>query len=1120
MCMKTRMHFVIPAILSVLLFVVAPSNEVFAQKKKDSPKIDTLKSSEFGGLKFRSIGPAFTSGRIADFAVNPNNHAEYYVAVASGHIWKTTNSGTTWQPIFDNYGSYSIGCIVMDPNNPYILWTGTGENNHQRALGYGDGVYKSTDGGKSWKHMGLKDSRQIGMIAIDPRNSDVVYVAAEGSVWGPGGERGLYKTIDGGKTWNKVLNISENTGVNNVIMDPRNPEVLYTTTEQRRRHVYTKIGGGPESAIYKSTDAGATWNKLTSGLPSADMGGIGIAISSVNPDYVFAIIEAAGDAGGFYRSTNRGASWTKMSDHASSGQYYNEIYCDPVDLDIVYSMETVSQMTTDGGKTWKSLGLKSRHVDDHAIWIDPGNNKHFMIGGDGGIYETWDGGEEYHFKCNLPVTQFYRVNVDNSEPFYYVYGGTQDNNSMGGPSRNTSDYGVVNDEWFITNGGDGFWTAVDPTDPNIVYAEAQYGNMVRYDRRSAEAIDIRPEPRKGEETYKWNWNAPLVLSKHNPHRLYCAANKVFRSDDRGNTWEVISDDLTTGIDRNTWKVMDKYWSVDAVAKDISTSQFGTIVSFDESPLKENYIAIGTDDGLIQVTEDGKTWRKISSFPGVPEYTYVSDILLDRYNEQVIYASFDNILRDDFKPYLLKSTDKGKTWTSISANLPVNGTVHTIVQDHVNADLLFVGTEFGVFFTIDGGKIWTQLKSGISVNCIKDMVIQERENDLVVATFGRGFYILEDYTPLRNYKRDIVDKMKTAKAGESEKGAAEKGVAEKSPDKTTGHIFEIKDALLFTQTGGKYGQGSTYYAAKNPEFGAVFTYYLKDVPKTLKEIRKEKEKDLFKKGEPMPQPTVEELRAEENEIAPHLIFDISDENGNIIRQLYTSPSDGMSRQVWDLTYPGTRPLRKNNKFDPLRSSGSSIMVMPGTYNVTMSLYAGGETKQLAGPVAFKAKVLNNTTLPAADRKALVDYQREVAEVSGKVMGAENYAEELSQNLNTMLQAVHQTPSASPELKNDLINAVKEIDEILFLFNGTEPKASKEEVPPAQVPVMDRLSNIIYSHYSSTSAPTSTHLRSLEIIHEEFPAIYARLKDLGENKMPVLMKEMDKAGVPYTPGKLSW
>ncbi|MFZ4564359.1 MAG: VPS10 domain-containing protein, partial [Bacteroidales bacterium] len=449
-------------------------------KEKDKPKEDSVYNSGLvGGLKFRSIGPAFCSGRIADFAVNPKNHSEWFVAVASGHVWKTENNGTTFEPVFDNNGTYSIGCVVIDPNNTNVVWVGSGENNHQRSLGYGNGVYKSSDNGKSWKNMGLKDSRQVGKILIDPRNSDVVYVAAEGSVWGPGGDRGLYKTTDGGKTWKKVLEISENTGVNNVMLDPRNPDVLYASSEQRRRHVFTKIGGGPETAIYKSVNAGESWDKLTSGLPGADMGGIGLAISPVNPDVLYAIIESTPDAKGFYRSTDRGASWQKMSDHAAQGQYYNEIYCDPKDVDKVYSVETISQYTEDGGKTWRQVGNNKRHVDDHAMWIDPDDTKHFFIGSDGGAYESFDGGKEFIFKSNLPVVQFYRVQVDNSTPFYYVYGGTQDNNSMGGPSRNTAGAGVLTDDWFNTNGGDGFWSQIDPVDPNIVYAESQYGGMVR-----------------------------------------------------------------------------------------------------------------------------------------------------------------------------------------------------------------------------------------------------------------------------------------------------------------------------------------------------------------------------------------------------------------------------------------------------------------------------------------------------------------------------------------------------------------------------------------------------------------------------------------------------------------
>lgn len=541
--------------LLTLVFFVSQVSFASA-KKKDDKKNDTIKSSVVSGLKFRSIGPAFASGRIADFAVNPENTSEYYVAVASGHIWKTNNNGTTFKPVFDNFGVYSIGCLAMDPDNPNVVWAGTGENNHQRALGYGNGVYKTMDGGKSWKNMGLKESRQIGMIAIDPRDCDIVFVAAEGSAWGPGGDRGLYKTKDGGENWKKVLEISENTGVNNVIIDPRDPDIMYATSEQRRRHVHTKIGGGPETAFYKSTDGGETWRKIKKGLPGVDKGGMGLAISPVDPDVLYLIIEAAMDKGGFYRSNDRGESWSKMSDHNASGQYYNEIFCDPVDVDKVYSMETISKVTDDGGKTWKRIGNNKRHVDDHAMWIDPKYTQHFMIGTDGGVYESFDGGKNFIHKTNLPVIQFYRVNVDNTKPFYWVYGGTQDNNSMGGPSQNTKRGGVPSSEWKVTLGGDGFWQAIDPENPDIVYSEYQYGNIYRYDKKSGENLKIKPVPRKDEETYKWNWNTPFILSPHSNTRLYIAANNVFRSDVRGNSWEVISVDITSINYRHTRPVID------------------------------------------------------------------------------------------------------------------------------------------------------------------------------------------------------------------------------------------------------------------------------------------------------------------------------------------------------------------------------------------------------------------------------------------------------------------------------------------------------------------------------------------------------------------------------------
>ncbi|MBI9036845.1 MAG: hypothetical protein JEY97_01815 [Bacteroidales bacterium] len=1083
------------SIFLMFIFIIA-SQSLEANKKKDKNKQanDTIKSSVISGLKFRSIGPAMASGRIADFAVNPDNPSEYYVAVASGNVWKTTNSGTTWNPIFDNYGSYSTGCITMDPNNHNIIWLGTGENNHQRALGYGDGVYKTVDGGKKWKNMGLKESRQIGKIIVDPQNSDVVYVAAEGSAWGPGGERGLYKTSDGGKTWEKVLDISEHTGISSLVMDPQNPDILYAASEQRRRHVHTKIGGGPESAIHKTTDGGKTWRKLKSGLPDGDVGGIGLAISPVDPDIIYAIIEAGEKSGGFFRSIDRGESWEKMSDHSSSGQYYTEIYCDPVDVDKVYSVETISQVTEDGGNTWKSLGNNNRHVDDHALWIDPYDTNHFLIGGDGGIYETFDGGKNYLYKSNLPVTQFYRVAVDNSEPFYWVYGGTQDNSSMGGPSQSLSSEGVTSADWIVTLGGDGFWQAIDPGNPDIVYSEYQYGNVYRYDKKSGESLSIKPQPRKDEDTYKWNWNTPFIISPHSNTRLYMAANKVFKSDDRGHSWEVISDDLTSKTDRNTWPVMDRYWGVDAVVKDVSTSLYGTIISLSESPVKEGLIFAGTDDGVIQVTDDdGKTWTKIDKFPGIPEYTYVSDILPSKFDENVVYASFDNLKRDDFTPYILKSEDKGKTWKSISSNLPENGTVHTLEQDFINPDLLFAGTEFGVFFSVDDGKIWTQLKSGIPTIAVKDIAIQERENDLVLATFGRGFYILDDYSPLREINKEFLEK--------------------------EANIFPIADALMYVKKRGKYGQGSTRYAAKNPDFGATFTYYIKESPKTLKQERKESEKELIKDKKPIPIPAMDELRAEENEVPPYLIFTITDENANEIRKIHKKISKGINRTSWNLRYPGVHPTRlKNDKFDPIASEGDYMYVMPGKYYVSLAQCVRGEETELVGPVEFEAVVLNNTTLPAEDRSELVAFQGKVAKLIKAVRGAYNLSNDLMEKTQFIKQAILKSPDINPELMKKANKIESELDGILWDFSGQQPKASREENWPAKPSINERLNSMAYAHWRSTSAVTKTQKDTYEIISEEFPPLLEKLKEINNVELKQLEKEIEKAGVPYTPGRV--
>jgi len=1077
----------------MLLIFLASFTTAEAKKKKEETKSDTLKSSTFSGLKWRSIGPAFTSGRIADFAVNPENPAIYFVATASGGIWKTINDGITFKPVFDNYGAYSIGAIAMDPNNYNVIWAGTGENNHQRAIGYGNGIYKSSDGGKSWKNMGLKDSRQIGKILIDPRNSAVVYVAAEGSIWGPNEERGVFKTTDGGQTWEKVLFISENTGVANMCFEPGNPDVIYAGAEQRRRRQFTKIGGGPESAFYKTTDGGKTWNKLEKGIPKVDKGGMAVAVSPVNPNIVYVMFEAT-EKGGFYRSTDRGASFKKMSDHYSSGQYYSEIYCDPVDPDKVYSLETISKYTLDGGKTWKNIGNNKRHVDDHALWIDPNHTEHFMIGGDGGVYESYDGGKTYIFKTTLPVTQFYRVNVDNTEPFYWIYGGTQDNNSLGGPTRNTKRGGVTSCEWVTTLGGDGFWQASEPDNPDIVYSAYQYGNIYRYDRKSGERIKIKPSPKEGELTFRWNWDAPFILSHFSPTTLYMAANKLFKSTDRGNTWTEISGDLTRDEDRNQFKVMGKYWPSSAVAKDVSTSQWGTVVSLAESPLKQGLLFVGTDDGVIQVTDDdGKTWTKTTSFPGVPEYTFVSDIYPSSFDENVVFASFNNTKSDDFKPYVLKSSDKGKTWTSIAGNLPENGPVHSIMQDPVKKDLLFVGTEFTFFFSEDGGKTWVKLAGGLPSIPVRDMVVQKQWNDIAIATFGRGFYILDDYTPLRH-------------------------ISAKTLNDTAGIIFPVRDALMYIQQGDRYGTGSAIYQAPNPPFGATFTYYVKDVPKTLKSQRLKKEKELFKKGKPIPQPTKEELDAEKHETGPYLVFNIKDKSGEIVRKLYKNASKGVNRITWDLRYKNTGPVTlKGDKYVPTNKGGSGMLALPGDYTVEMRIFHNGEEKLLAGPTRFTAKVLDNTTLPEKDRNELVAFQDKVAELYRVISGAEKYYNELEKKTAYIRQAIQQTNGATLDMKNKAAKVREELDAVEYMFEGTPAKASAEEVPPEPVPLSQRLQEIVWGMWQSTSAPTSTMKMNYEILVKKVPTALDKLHAIGK-QLDELNNELDKLKAPYTPGRI--
>jgi photosystem II stability/assembly factor-like uncharacterized protein len=1058
-----------------------------------------LKPETFTGLELRLIGPAVNSGRVIDLAVHPAQPATWYVAVACGGVWKTVNAGNTFTPVFDQQGQYSIGCVTVDPKNPLVVWVGTGENNSQRSVGYGDGVYKSEDAGKTWTNMGLKASEHIGKVVLDPRDPDVVYVAAQGPLWADGGDRGLYKSVNGGKDWKKVLEISPRTGVSDLWYDPRDPDVLYAAAYQRRRHVWAMVDGGPESAIYKSVDAGATWKKLTSGLPKEDMGRIGLAVSPVDPDVVYAVIEAANKAGGTYRSTDAGASWEKRNDYVSpSAQYYNELIPDPKDVDRVYSMDTWMMVTVDGGKTWKRVGERYKHVDNHALWIDPQDPRHLLAGCDGGLYDSFDRGVNWRFFGNLPVTQFYKVGLDEATPFYNVYGGTQDNNSLGGPSRTINQHGIMNQDWFITTGGDGYQTRVDPTDPDVVYAMSQYGGLVRYDRRNRETVDIQPQPGADNAPLRWNWDSPLILSPHLHTRLYFAANRLFRSDDRGDTWQAVSPDLTRQLDRNKLKLMGRVWSVDAVAKNASTSLYGNIVAVEESPLKEGLLFVGTDDGLIQVSEDGgKAWRRLERFPGIPELSYVSRVTPSRFDVNTVYATFENHKQADFKPYVLKSTDLGRTWTPITANLPENGPVWVLAEDPVDRDLLFVGTEFGVFFTNDGGRKWVQLKGGMPPICVKDLAIQKRENDLVVATFGRGFYVLDDYSALRTADPALL-------ARESA-------------------LFPVRAAWAYMEAypvgdPGKSQQGDGFYTAANPPFGAVFTYYLRDELKSKKDARHVAEKEAAKKGGDSFYPPWDALRAEAREEDPTIVLTVTDEVGNVVRRVTGPVGAGFHRVAWDLRYPAANPtsLAKPAELSPWDRGPSGPLAAPGEYQVTLAKRVEGRVTPLAGPVKFQVVALGTSALPPADRAATLAFQRRIARLQRAVLGAVRSADEAQERIDHLKKALLDTPGADAGLADQARALEARLKDLQVALSGDPVLgAANEPVPPA---VQDRVSQVVGGAWYSTSAPTRTHQQCYDIAAAQFAPVLEKLRALVEVDLRGLETKAEQAGAPWTPGRV--
>ena len=1046
--MKTNLLILI---LSFYLF----NYDLISQKNN----YQTSKASIFENINVRNIGPAKVSGRITKVIKDYTNSNIWYVTTASGNVWKTLNSGTTWIPIFEHYGSYSIGTISMDPKNPNILWLGTGENNSQRSVGFGDGIYKSVNGGKTWENMGLKTSEHIAKIIIDPNDSDNIYVASQGPLWRSGGERGLYNSSDGGKNWKRVLHISENTGISDVVMDHTN-NILYASTYQRRRHFGILVAGGSEGGIFKSIDKGKTWKKLKNGLPSGDIGRIGLAISPQKENVVYALITAKKETKGFYRSDNFGETWKKMSDYqVVDSQYYVEIFPDPHQFDKIYSVDMRSYVTEDGGKTFNRIPEDKKHVDSHDVIFDINDPNYIMISCDGGIYESFDKMKTWRFIDNLPIIQLYRVGIDNSKPFYNVYGGTQDNDSFGGPSRTKNRSGIRNSDWFVTTGGDGFQVRVDPKNPDIIYTMSQYAGIMRYDKSNGEKIGIKPQPEINEAAFRWNWDSPLIISPHNSNRLYFAANYLFQSDNKGDSWKKISTDLTRNEDRNKKKVMGKVWSVDAIFKNVFTSPLGTIVALDESTLSEGFIIVGTDDGLVQITRDnGTTWKKHENFPGVPAKAYVTDVLASKHDMNTIYVSFNYHKYGDFKPYLIVTKDGGKSWKSISNNIPKNNFVWTIVEDHINPNLLFIGTEFGMFYSINAGNSWNEFKN-IPTIPIRDLEIQKEEDDLVAASFGRGFFIVDDYSPIREFSTDILSK--------------------------EGHLFSIKDVMQYIVTAPeKTATGHNFFSSPNPPYGLKLSYYIKNDLKNKYEKRIEVENYKFKKGETINYPTKKDLEEEAKEKSPKTLLTILSEDGKVIRRITGKNKKGYHENYWDLRTYSHRNIEEEEEF-------SGPLVPPGKYFVQLEKFENNIFTTLSKKFPFNVISVGSKS-SQEDRESLFQFQIKFDKILADV-------EKLKDNIDDEIKKTNGEINKYINLSNqkdlsELNNKKGKLMDLRMELTGAISLNYADVFSGSPPSVQRRLGSMSWELYNTTSKQTKTHESTLNISIKKYEDILDRFKKL--------------------------
>ncbi len=1057
----------------------AEESESAGDPAADEDEKVSLDPKQLSAIKFRSIGPALMSGRISDIALDSHNPNVWYVAAGSGGVWKTENAGTTWKPIFDNYASYSIGCVTIDPNNRRNIWVGTGENVAGRHVGIGDGIYFSSDAGKSFKNLGLSESEHISKIVVHPEDSDTVYAACQGPLWTPGGERGLYKSTDGGKTWKAILTKGEYTGVTDVVLHPDDPEIVFAATYEKHRTVAAFMAGGPESGIHRSTDGGETWTELTKGIPAGDKGKISLAISPQKTGVVYAAIELPQRKGGFFRSENGGNSFTKMSDYVGGGtgpHYYQEIWCDPHRFDSIYHANVMLGYSADGGKTFESRARSGKHVDNHAVAFHPTDPNTVVVGCDGGLYVSHDQCKTYRFAANLPLTQFYKLDVDNDYPFYNVVGGTQDNSTQYGPSATNRAQGITNRDWRVIIGGDGHDCAIDPEDPNVIYGESQQGYIRRYDRRTGESIDIRPQPAADETELRFNWDSPIEISFHNHKRLYFGSKKLHRSDDQGNSWQAISPDLSRNENRLKMRILGQYWGMDDSWDHYAMSEYNNVTSIGESPLDENLIYVGTDDGLIQITEDGgQNWRKVDLIYGLPEFAFVNDIKACRHDVDTVFVCCDNHKYGDYKPYVLKSTDRGQTWEIITTGIPEKHLCWRIIQDHQQESLMFLATEYGVFATIDGGEEWFKFSHGLPTISVRDIEIQRRENDLVIATFGRGMYVLDDYSPLRNLDPAMFKQQDF-------------------------HMFDVRDAKQFPRAdylGGRRGfQGSSFFTASNPSYGATWTYFLREDFKSAKAKRKKAEKAAREAKKEIPYPSVEELAAERLETTPKLVFTVRDDSNEVVKRLQADVAKGVKKLTWDLRNQGGR------------------QVMPGEYTVSVDRVHGGETESLMEAKAFQVVSGIASMVNAGDRRKALSYFEEAREFRNKYRRASQAFSRSNDLLDKVEQAIKAADEPFYELRGELVELRKEYADLERQLRGTP---DSDRIGEGSTMTISQRLRIGTAYDAGLSSPTQTQQDSLKIAIEMYDQLRPALAQFADVTVKEFVEKAREAGVEGIEGE---